>query len=323
LTGGGVVDPAKVRALCIAQGVPVAVVDSFQGANTQVQELSGGNPNLQAERGNTYTAGFVIQPHFGIPLLDRMQVSLDWYSIEVNGYITTIPASAQLQGCFNENGANPTYSPSNQFCTMFNRDPATGQIVSGTQQLANAAVLRTDGIDGQLDWRIRLSDIPAMHLSDRWGSLRLNATVSWLGDMWYRNYAGGQTVQYRGSIGSQDISGATVGDAYAVWKGLINATYTYGPVDLGLVERYIGAMKDASCVNASSCTARGADPTFYTDVNLRWRLTDTLELRGGVTNAFNQVPRFFTSASASQGQTDASTYDLIGRRYFLALKARF
>ena len=42
-----------------------------------------------------------------------------------------------------------------------------------------------------------------------------------------------------------------------------------------------------------------------------------------MTNAFNQDPRFFSTASSAEGQTDASTYDLIGRAYFVALKARF
>lgn len=79
----------------------------------------------------------------------------------------------------------------------------------------------------------------------------------------------------------------------------------------------------AISTTSTACTARGYDPTFYTDLNLRWRVNDVLEVRGGITNAFNQDPRFAATASSSQGQTDASTYDLLGRSYFVALKARF
>ena len=91
-----------------------------------------------------------------------------------------------------------------------------------------------------------------------------------------------------------------------------------------MVERYIGDAKDGSCIGLLTlffyvCV----DPEFYTDLNARWKINDMLELRGGITNVTNKDPRFFSIASSSQGQTDASTYDLIGRRYFVALKARF
>ena len=93
---------------------------------------------------------------------------------------------------------------------------------------------------------------------------------------------------------------------------------------MGVQEQYLGSARDGGCVLISTvCTNRGVDPEFYTNLNARWRINDTLELRGGVLNALNKDPRFFSSASSSEGQTSASTYDLIGRRYFIALKARF
>ena len=114
------------------------------------------------------------------------------------------------------------------------------------------------------------------------------------------------------------------GGLLPVWKALLNSNYSIGPFDFGVVERYIGDAKDGSCIGITTvCTGRGVDPEFYTDLNARWKINDTLELRGGVTNVTNKDPRFFSFASSSQGQTDASTYDLIGRRYFVALKARF
>jgi outer membrane receptor protein involved in Fe transport len=317
--GVGGVDPAKVRALCLAQGIPNTVIDTFQGANTQVQELSGGNPNLHQERANTYTAGFVFTPHFDIPMLKRVSLSVDWYSIEINGFISSVGPSTQLSLCFNQApGGNTTYSQSYALCNLFLRDPATGQIISGQANLQNLGVIRTDGIDAQLDWSFRLSEIPALHLSDRLGKLSLNMTASWLSHFYVQSLPGQPFVNNR------DSDSSSVGSALPVWKALINATYSVGPIDAGIVERYIGEMRDGSCVGISTaCTARGYDPTFYTDLNLRWRVNDVLEVRGGITNAFNQDPRFAATASSSQGQTDASTYDLLGRSYFVALKARF
>ena len=312
------VNAAAVRALCIAQGVPANIVDTFQGANVQVQELTGGNPNLLQERANTYTGGFVLQPKFSMPLFSHISASVDYYNIDIKGAIGSIGASTQLQYCFNETGANPTYSNAFPLCSLFTRDPTSGQIVTGSANLQNLGAIRTSGIDFQVDWNFALSTLPYLNLSDKYGALAFNLTGTWLNDYDVQQLPGGAFVNSRDSINSGP------GGAFPVWKALANANYSIGPFDIGVVERYIGSARDGSCVGITTvCTARGVDPEFYTDVNGRWKINDMLELRGGITNAFNKDPRFFTSALSSQGQTDSSTYDLIGRRYFVALKARF
>ena len=310
---------AKVRALCIAQGVPANVVDSFQGDNTQIQELVGGNPNLRQERANTYTAGVVLQPKFGMPLFSHVSASIDYYNIDIKGAVGSVDAPTQLSSCYNEDGiSNPTYSTAAATCSFFRRDPATGQIISGTSNLVNLGAIRTSGIDFQVDWNFALSTLPYMNLSDRFGSLAFNLTGTWLNDYDQQSLPGGVFYNYRDSIG------AVIGSAHPVWKALLNTNYSIGPFDIGVSERYIGNMRDGGCVTISDvCTLRGVPATFYTDLNGRWKINDMLELRAGVTNVTNQDPRFYASASSSQGQTDAETYDLIGRRYFVALKARF
>ena len=179
-------------------------------------------------------------------------------------------------------------------------------------------MIRTSGIDFQLDWNFALSTIPYAHLSDNLGSFALNLTGTWLNDFDVEAVVGDPFMNFRDSIGS------TPGSAHPVWKALVNGVYSMGPFEVGVQEQYIGSARDGSCVGTTEvCTARGVDPTFYTNFNARWKINDTLELRGTLTNAFNQDPRFFASASASEGQTDASTYDLIGRAFTIDLKARF
>ena len=312
------VNAASVRALCLSQGVPASLIDTYQGANTQVQELAGGNPNLRPERSNTYTGGFVLQPKFSMPLFSHVSASVDYYNIEINGAVGTIGPSTQFSKCFNEDGTNPTYTNANLFCSLFIRDPSSGQIISGFANNQNLGAIRTSGVDFQVDWNFALSTLPYMNLSDKYGSLAFNLTATWLNDFDVQNVPGDRFLQQRDTINS------TVGSALPVWKALLNTNYSVGPFDFGVVERYIGDAKDGSCIGLLTvCTARGVDPQFYTDLNGRWKINDTLELRGGITNVTNKDPRFFSIASASQGQTDASTYDLIGRRYFVALKARF
>ena len=308
---------AGVRALCVAQGIPTSIVDTYTQINTQSQSTTGGNPNLAEERANTYTGGVVLQPHFSNPLFARLSASIDYYNINIKGTIGSVSLSTELQSCFNANGLNPTYAANNFFCQQFNRDPATGNIGTGLSTNQNLGGLRTSGVDFQVDWGFALAALPYLGLSENLGNLNFNFLANWLNDYDVQVLPGTTFQQNRGYIGNFS--------ALPVWKGLLNASYSVGPIEVGVTERYIADMKDASCVALFSgpCTARGVPATFYTDLTGRWKINDTLELRGGIQNVTNQEPRFFTSGSASQGNTDASTYDLIGRRYYVAVKARF
>lgn len=311
---------AGVRNICTAQGVPASQLGSFTFDQQQVQALAGGNPNLQQERANTYSGGIVLQPKFSYPLFSRLSASIDYYNINIKGVIGSVGPATQLIKCFNGDGSNPTYDPNFALCRLLVRDPASGQIVTGSANALNLGANRVSGVDFQVDWSFGLGDLPYLGLSDRYGSLAFNFVATWQNDFDAQTLPGDRFQQNRGYA----FSGP--GGFVPVWKGLLNVNYHIGPFDFGVVERYIGDATDGSCVGVQAAcenTTRNVPATFYTDLNARWRINDTLELRGGIINATNQDPRFFTFASSSQGSTDASTYDLLGRRWFLALKARF
>ncbi len=303
---------AAVRALCLAQGVSAASVDSYSYANNQVQTLQGGNPNLRAETANTFSAGLVLTPHFDMPLFRHLTASVDYYKIEVRHKISSVSTVTAIDKCFNFGGANPTYSSSNAYCSYFVRDPSTGQILTGNALNANLDQTNTAGEDIQIDWNFGLG---AVGLNDKYGKLDLNMVLTHLESYTSNDVPGSQLLDYAGSIGG-------FGGALPEWKGLTTVTYSYGPVDLTARWQYIENMKDTSLVGASSgATATNAPTVSYWDFLARWRINDTFEVRAGINNAFDKQPPFFTSFV--QANTDPSTYDVYGRRYFVALKARF
>ena len=53
----------------------------------EIPIVDGGNPDLEPERATTYTAGFVLQPKFDSALLDDVQLTFDWYQIDVNNAV--------------------------------------------------------------------------------------------------------------------------------------------------------------------------------------------------------------------------------------------
>jgi len=92
--------------------------DPFIGATTLQLTLTGGNPDLELERGDTFTAGVVLRPRF----IPRFNLSLDYYDIKVKGAIDTLSSTAIANACkqqkllcnlilFNPNGSiNTVYS---------------------------------------------------------------------------------------------------------------------------------------------------------------------------------------------------------------------
>ncbi len=301
-----------VRALCLAQGVPTALVDAFTYSNNQVQTLVGGNPDLHPETADTYSVGGVITPHFQWPLFKHLTVSVDYYDIDISGVISTVSTTTAIDKCFNFGGANPTYSASNVYCSYFIRDPTTGQILTGNGTNANLGGLKTAGEDIQVDWMFGLG---AVGLDDRLGSVTLNIVANHLETFQQNDVVGSPFLEYAGSIGG-------LGTALPQWKGLVSLTYTWGPLDLTGRWSYTDAMKDVSLVGApAGSTAVNAPSVSYFDLFLRWKINDTFEFRFGVNNIADKQPPFFSSAP--QANTDPSSYDVYGRRYFGAIRARF
>ena len=295
---------AKVRALCIAQGISAAGVDSYQFGNNQVSGITGGNANLTEETADTWSVGMVYQSQFQNPLLSGMSVSLDYYNIEITNVIGTVGASAQLQGCFNAQGQNPTFDPNNGYCQLFRRDALTGNVTQARELNQNLATLKTSGIDGQFDWRVQLADVGAPD----WGSLNLNVVVGWL-DTWQRqDTAGGPFVNRTGTIDS------VFGNTFPEWKMLTSLNWSMGSFGAGVRWRRVGEMTQFGTENV-------LEPLHYFDLNGSWAVNDTVVLRAGVNNVTDEEPRVYSPGV--QANTDPSTYDVLGRRYYVGLTARF
>ena len=84
--------------------------------------------------------------------------------------------------------------------------------------------------------------------------------------------------------------------------------------------RYLPSMELEDSVISGS-TDPGVDSIMYIDLSTRWQVTDALSLRLGVENLTNEDPQLF-SPDVDSG-TDPSTYDVIGRRYFMTATYKF
>jgi outer membrane receptor protein involved in Fe transport len=78
----------------------VAFLDTHTNTNARLTNTTTGNPNLTPELGDTFTVGVVYQPSF----VPRLQMSVDYYKIEITDAIGTPNAATLYDECENSNG---------------------------------------------------------------------------------------------------------------------------------------------------------------------------------------------------------------------------
>lgn len=303
---------AQVRALCLAQGLPSGIIDTFTFNNQSAPAITGGNTGLKEEKADTYSAGVVLRPAFDMDILRNFSFSVDYYKINLQDAIGSITPQLVLSRCFNASGSsNADYSNSNLFCSLISRgnDGALSQI--GAQSL-NLAGYKTAGVDIQLDWRFRTE---SLGLPDG-GELSLNVVANRLTEFKIQSLAGDQFLEYAGTIGNGQIDPVAI--SRPKWKSQTYVSYSNGPFLLGATWRYIGPMKNAANVGNVG-TALGVASRSYFDLNARIAVSKKFEMFGSVVNISNVRPPVYPSV----GLTDFATYDTLGRYISVGVRARF
>lgn len=300
---------ADVAALCAAQGVPAG----YRFTGSTVSTSQQGNPALQPETADTYTAGFVLRSLSKHPLLSGASLSLDAYNISVKGAIGYLTTSVNLQSCYNGDGANPTYSSSNYYCSLLRRD-ANGNLSFPTEPAFNLSGYRTRGMDLNLDWKVDLARLGARGLVGRAG---INAVFTHVSTYEVRGLATGPYVNYAGTFGNTQID--TFTSSHPKRKAVATFSYGVGPVDLALSWQYTGAMGSATNVLTPAANVAGVAAVHYYGLAGRWQVSKNLELNAGIQNIADRAP----PSGPVIGQTDVVAYDVLQRRFSLGASYTF
>jgi iron complex outermembrane recepter protein len=303
-----------LRQFCIAAGVPAAnVFTRAVQPNQQIQGDFGGNPNVGEETSDTYTAGFVFSPSF----VPRLNVTVDYFNIKVEDTIGVLAGgmASALSLCF-----NTIQDLNNPICQVFvGRRGTTGALgqTSGGQNpvftSANVGILKTSGIDMQVDYNMPLMD----------GNLRFF-------------YLGTLLDKYRSTpIASiperENISEGTFG--LPKYRHTARMTYSEGPAQISLRWRFEGKTKDFRIDNIFNGRDRiGTDPALlpkpflgsisYFDLTLGYDVDERLSLNFGVNNLLDKKPPVIGSA-AEQANTLPSFFDVLGRDFFVSARMSF
>ncbi|WP_229459397.1 TonB-dependent receptor [Massilia cavernae] len=282
-------DPnSNVYKNCQASRVPVG----FKQFGPSILTTGGGNINLEPEDADTFTVGTVWTPSKSVTL------TLDYFNIEINNAIQTVPGSTKLSVCYNSPGL------SHIFCrpSSFTREPATGEINFLSSQPENAAQQRVSGIDLGALYDFSLA---GWHAS-------LTADVSRLNRFDVTPFPGGATIEYAGKITGGRGS-------YAKWRSATSLTLANGPWSGSYNIQYIGSAND---INAAPTAIGARAPSVaYHNASVKYAVTKAMTVAFGVDNLLDKEPPFIQSWT--DGNTDTMTYDLLGRRWHARVGYRF
>lgn len=294
---------AAQKALCVTQGIAAGDIDTFTQAALGVTVRSGGNPNLREEKSKTFTVGAVISP----PFLSRLNITVDYFKISVDGAISSINANQTLADCFTTLAANgPT-------CQSIIRQP-NGQIDFVSTQLNNIGSLKVEGIDAQIDYSL---PVDGLSLTGDSATLQLSAVASWMFERSLQVIANAAPIDCAGRFGNGCIGTGTFG--VPDFKLNLSTTYASGPVTLRAQGRMIGEFKLYPGFVAAVQTA---SPQWYFDLSTNIEL-GKFDLFGGIDNLFDNQPPILGTALSGDANTDPSLYDVIGRRFFIGARVKF
>jgi outer membrane receptor protein involved in Fe transport len=275
-------------------------VGPFAQPNSQVTGLITGNPNLKPETGEVMTAGIVYDPNF----IEGLSFTVDYWTYEIEDLITQLDPNFAIGQCVDT--GNPA------FCGLAFRYP-TGTAVAGEIQvfqepIVNLGKLETDGVDIGVKYSLR--DTPA-------GTFNISLDMTRILGYESTPSPGATPIEVAGTFDRQFGN-------YAKWRGLMGIGWAMGGFD-GLVSlRYIHSLQ----VNDPDGLIENAPPLeigsmTYVDASVGYMFPSNTRIQVGAINLADKQPPLLYQNNVINANTDVSTYDLLGRRWYVGLSQKF
>ncbi len=304
--------------LCQLTGVPTSQIGAVAApSSNQINNTSGGNPNLKPEKADTTTLGLVWEPAFA----ENLSTTLDFWQIKVKEAVSNATTSQVINGCY-DTTLNPGL-PNNAFCQLIQRDPGNGGL-NGTgskgvvTQSSNLGAYNFKGIDLGATYRLPMKAFGKPEL----GRVDFTFQASFLQKADFKSLPTLATLEWAGHYG------VDVGVPYPKTKFSQRATWNVGDFSLGYNWRYIGGTTvQADQVGNFLPQNESIKAVSYVDLSGTWQVLKNLKLSLTINNAANKQPPNIgtgvTTGAYNFGNTIPLLYDVIGRRYTLSATGTF
>lgn len=255
--------------------------------------VSGGNPSVDPEKGDTSTFGIVYQP----ANVDGLSVSVDWYDVEIKDAIDQVGGQQIIDLCFEEGS----------FCELLKQDPVTNEVLRVDNLFVNLVRANVAGVDVEVAYSRSLGE----------GDLSLRLFGAYLDEHSF-------TDQFGNTI---DSAGETGDSSLPEWQAVLNVAYSRGPFRLSVNERYIGSgARDLTEIAGIDIDDNNVDAAWYTNLRMAYdvdTLGASMEVFANVENLFDRDPplapggfSFFSGAA----HTNANLFDTLGRRFTIGVR---
>jgi iron complex outermembrane recepter protein len=314
---GGAAAAARVRALCEQLMGPTGATAFYNapmfpqfGFSFDFQRTQG-NPNLESETADTYTAGLVFRSPFDSALA-RFTTSVDWYRLKVTDAIDQVGLFTLNEQCFSEE-FNPTLDPTNKFCQQLPRNQTTGFSDRARVTYDNVGTFNVEGFDWSFNWSAPAADLGLKSVPGLF-SLGISANYTLRDER-------------------QDIEGGPIDDNTGFtpfglpWQTFTSLGYSVGKLNTSLRWRHLPAMDNFAAQNDPDTLTQGVGSYDIFDFSASYLFSQGLSVRVGIDNVFDEDPPI--NGFNPGGPDDefnpgmiftGSFYDVLGRRYYLGLK---
>jgi outer membrane receptor protein involved in Fe transport len=274
-------------------------------------EVNTGNPAVKPETGRTWTFGTVISNPFG---LEKFTSTLDFYRIKMSDTIAPESSITVYNNCFNYDGqSNPNYDVTNESCKLIARDPITGDRATVIALYKNLGTLLTQGIDLSVNWAHDLGP----------GELSLGTSVNYLQKYEYQTSPTSPLVDAKGTLDT--VGGAASFGGLYDWRATTRFGYRWAGFGVGLDWTHLPSIKDASASTNPSTRIKPVPSYDLFNLTATYGF-DRYSVRVGIDNLLDKDPEV---VGANPGVTTASNvtntgfYDVLGRRFYVGVKASF
>jgi outer membrane receptor protein involved in Fe transport len=296
LTSAQVAANPNLSKACV--GVPTD--GTYEGTGlSQITGLIVGSQDLKPETGDVTTFGIVYDSSF----IRGLSLNVDYWRYKLDDLIIQLDPNYAINQC--------AATGSDEFCGLVFRFPAgpnAGNIQVFKEPITNIGKLKTNGIDFGVKYTVRQT---------RLGSFNFSLDATHINSYENTPAPGALPVQIAGTYDRQFGN-------YAKWRGLAGLGWQFAGFDGLLTARYIGKLQ----VNDPDGKIENAPPlkisqVTYLDLTLGYNFPTNTRVQVGATNLTDRTPPILYQNNVLNANTDVSTYDTLGRRWFVGLTQKF
>ena len=254
-----------------------------------------GNPEVDPEKADTITAGFVLQP----APLPGFSLAADYYDIRVNEAISAIGAQNIIDLCARGDA---------DLCALITRNPTTGLITTIRNDVLNVAEARSRGVDLEISWRRALQWFGGDESLALRAFANLALESSTTGATGVRVDREGQTGLFGGAPG---------------WQANVSLAYLRGPLAISLQERLVSSGTYNATYGPLGIDDNHVRSALYTNLRISWTPASHAgtELYLNIQNLFDEdPPRAPDWGFVGSIPTNEGLFDALGRRFVFGVR---